>query len=61
MNGKGYYIYEKGGKPKPDPSVQHVIEEYRKQAKAMPGGKVFLFHSACSVHLLRKLSFYLPC
>ncbi|GJM90849.1 hypothetical protein PR202_ga07169 [Eleusine coracana subsp. coracana] len=38
-NGKGYYIYEKGGKPKPDPSVQNVIEEYRKRAKAMPGGK----------------------
>jgi enoyl-CoA hydratase/3-hydroxyacyl-CoA dehydrogenase len=43
MNGKGYYIYEKGGKPKPDPSVQNVIEEYRKHAKAMPGGKVFPF------------------
>ncbi|CAL5022655.1 unnamed protein product [Urochloa decumbens] len=38
-NGKGYYIYEKGRKPKPDPSVQHVIEEYRKRAKTMPGGK----------------------
>jgi enoyl-CoA hydratase/3-hydroxyacyl-CoA dehydrogenase len=39
VNGKGYYIYEKGGKPKPDPSVQRVIEEYRKHAKTMPGGK----------------------
>ncbi|TVU32598.1 hypothetical protein EJB05_24335, partial [Eragrostis curvula] len=38
-NGKGYYIYEKGGKPKPDPSVQNVIEEYRKRAKRMPAGK----------------------
>ncbi|KAL6889059.1 hypothetical protein ACP4OV_010085 [Aristida adscensionis] len=38
-NGRGYYIYEKGGKPKPDPSVQHVIEEYRKRAKTMPDGK----------------------
>ncbi|WVZ76935.1 hypothetical protein U9M48_024849 [Paspalum notatum var. saurae] len=38
-NGKGYYIYEKGAKPKPDPSVKHVIEEYRKRAKKMPGGK----------------------
>jgi enoyl-CoA hydratase/3-hydroxyacyl-CoA dehydrogenase len=38
-NGKGYYIYEKGGKPKPDPSVQNVIEEYRKRANKMPGGK----------------------
>jgi enoyl-CoA hydratase/3-hydroxyacyl-CoA dehydrogenase len=41
-NGKGYYIYEKGRKPKPDPGVQHVIEEYRKRAKTMPGGKVFI-------------------
>nr|CAB3449588.1 unnamed protein product [Digitaria exilis] len=41
-NGKGYYIYEKGRKPKPDPSVQHVIEEYRKRARTTPGGKVFI-------------------
>jgi hypothetical protein len=46
VNGKGYYIYEKGGKPKPDPSVKHVIEEYRKHANTMPGGKV-LFSHAC--------------
>ncbi|AQK69873.1 hypothetical protein ZEAMMB73_Zm00001d015992 [Zea mays] len=39
VNAKGYYIYEKGAKPKPDPSVKHVIEEYRKQANTMPGGK----------------------
>lgn len=39
INGKGYYLYEKGGKPKPDPSVQHVIDEYRKRAKTMPDGK----------------------
>ncbi|KAL5207733.1 hypothetical protein ABZP36_032168 [Zizania latifolia] len=38
-NGKGYYIYEKGEKPKPDPSVQHVIDEYRRRAKTIPGGK----------------------
>ncbi|KAG8070505.1 hypothetical protein GUJ93_ZPchr0006g41151 [Zizania palustris] len=38
-NGKGYYIYEKGGRPKPDPSVQLVIDEYRRHAKMMPGGK----------------------
>ena len=42
INGKGYYLYEKGAKPKPDPNVQHVIDEYRKQAKTMPGGKVSL-------------------
>ncbi|KAL6629469.1 hypothetical protein ACP70R_029234 [Stipagrostis hirtigluma subsp. patula] len=35
-NGKGYYIYEKGGKPKPDHSVQHVIEEFRKRAGGKP-------------------------
>jgi enoyl-CoA hydratase/3-hydroxyacyl-CoA dehydrogenase len=38
-NGKGYYIFEKGGKPKPDPSVQPVIDEFRKRAKKMSGGK----------------------
>ncbi|XVE70435.1 hypothetical protein DITRI_Ditri10aG0072500 [Diplodiscus trichospermus] len=38
-NGKGYYIYEKGSKPKPDPSVLPIIEESRQQAKIMPGGK----------------------
>ncbi|XP_006647155.1 peroxisomal fatty acid beta-oxidation multifunctional protein [Oryza brachyantha] len=38
-NGKGYYIYEKGGKPKPDPSVQVVIEEYRRHVKTIPGGQ----------------------
>ncbi|CAL9061653.1 unnamed protein product [Musa banksii] len=38
-NGKGYYIYEKGQKPKPDPSVQAIIEESRRLANVMPGGK----------------------
>lgn len=38
-NGKGYYIYEKGSKPKPDPSVLGVIEESRRIANVMPGGK----------------------
>uniref|UniRef100_A0A453ND45 Uncharacterized protein n=2 Tax=Aegilops tauschii subsp. strangulata TaxID=200361 RepID=A0A453ND45_AEGTS len=40
INGKGYYFYEKGGKPKPDPSVQHVIDEYRRQTKTIFGGKL---------------------
>ncbi|KAK1616416.1 hypothetical protein QYE76_021933 [Lolium multiflorum] len=39
INGKGYYLYEKGAKPKPDPSIQPVIDEYRRRAKTMPGGK----------------------
>ncbi|OMO87975.1 Crotonase superfamily [Corchorus capsularis] len=38
-NGKGYYIYEKGSKPKPDPSVLPIIEEFRQLTKTMPGGK----------------------
>ncbi|XWS26833.1 hypothetical protein CRYUN_Cryun26dG0064000 [Craigia yunnanensis] len=38
-NGKGYYIYEKGSKPKPDPSVLPIIEESRQHTKIMPGGK----------------------
>lgn len=43
-NGKGYYIYEKGSKPKPDPSVLPVIEESRRLTSIMPGGKVHLLH-----------------
>lgn len=38
-NGKGYYIYEKGSKPKPDFSVLPIIEESRRLSKIMPGGK----------------------
>ncbi|XP_058114184.1 peroxisomal fatty acid beta-oxidation multifunctional protein [Magnolia sinica] len=38
-NGKGYYIYEKGSKPKPDPSVQAIIEESIRICNIMPGGK----------------------
>lgn len=40
INGKGYYIYEKGSKPKPDPSVLSIVEESRKLTNIMPGGKV---------------------
>uniref|UniRef100_A0A1J3FCH9 Peroxisomal fatty acid beta-oxidation multifunctional protein AIM1 n=1 Tax=Noccaea caerulescens TaxID=107243 RepID=A0A1J3FCH9_NOCCA len=39
INGRGYYIYEKGSKPKPDSSVISVVEESRKLANIMPGGK----------------------
>ncbi|XP_044471440.1 peroxisomal fatty acid beta-oxidation multifunctional protein AIM1 [Mangifera indica] len=38
-NGKGYYIYEKGSKPRPDPSVLPIINESRKLTNIMPGGK----------------------
>ncbi|KAF5812624.1 putative isomerase, 3-hydroxyacyl-CoA dehydrogenase, Enoyl-CoA hydratase [Helianthus annuus] len=38
-NGKGYYIYEKGSKPKPDPLVLPIIEESRKLANLMPRGQ----------------------
>ncbi|KAJ9167828.1 hypothetical protein P3X46_019421 [Hevea brasiliensis] len=38
-NGKGYYIYEKGSKPKPDPSVIPIIEESRRLTNIMPNGK----------------------
>ncbi|XP_006352155.1 peroxisomal fatty acid beta-oxidation multifunctional protein AIM1-like isoform X2 [Solanum tuberosum] len=38
-NGKGYYIYEKGSKPRPDFTVLPIIEESRKLANIMPGGK----------------------
>lgn len=42
-NGKGFYIYEKGGKPKPDPSVLPIIEESRRLTNIMPSGKVLCF------------------
>ncbi|KAL2555203.1 Peroxisomal fatty acid beta-oxidation multifunctional protein AIM1 [Forsythia ovata] len=38
-NGTGYYIYEKGSKPKPDPSVLPIIEESRRLTNIMHGGK----------------------
>ncbi|XP_059286145.1 peroxisomal fatty acid beta-oxidation multifunctional protein AIM1-like [Lycium ferocissimum] len=38
-NGKGYYIYEKGRKPRPDFSVLPIIEESRRLTNIMPGGK----------------------
>ncbi|KAJ4957858.1 hypothetical protein NE237_024969 [Protea cynaroides] len=38
-NGKGYYIYQKGSKPEPDPSVLSIIEESRRLTNVMPGGK----------------------
>ncbi|XP_020960887.1 peroxisomal fatty acid beta-oxidation multifunctional protein AIM1-like [Arachis ipaensis] len=38
-NGKGYYIYEKGSKPKPDLSILPIVEESRRLANIMPGGK----------------------
>ncbi|XP_021741486.1 peroxisomal fatty acid beta-oxidation multifunctional protein AIM1-like [Chenopodium quinoa] len=38
-NGKGYYVYEKGSKPKPDFSVLPIIEESRRVTNIMPGGK----------------------
>ncbi|KAK1437550.1 hypothetical protein QVD17_03344 [Tagetes erecta] len=38
-NGKGYYIYEKGSRPKPDPTVLPIIEESRRLANLMPQGQ----------------------
>ncbi|KAL9151401.1 hypothetical protein ABFS82_11G049300 [Erythranthe guttata] len=38
-NGKGYYTYEKGSKPKPDPAVLPIIEESRRLTNIMPNGK----------------------
>eukprot|EP00262_Sarcandra_glabra_P015136 TRINITY_DN459_c1_g1_i1.p1 TRINITY_DN459_c1_g1~~TRINITY_DN459_c1_g1_i1.p1 ORF type:complete len:726 (+),score=149.29 TRINITY_DN459_c1_g1_i1:112-2289(+) len=38
-NGKGYYIYEEGSKPKPDRNVQPIIEESIRRTKIMPAGK----------------------
>lgn len=35
-NGKGYYIYVKGSKPKPDPSVLPITEESKRIANIIP-------------------------
>lgn len=42
-NGKGYYLYEKGSKPKPDPRVFEIIEEAKRLVNIMPSGKVVFF------------------
>ncbi|KAA3477034.1 peroxisomal fatty acid beta-oxidation multifunctional protein AIM1-like isoform X2 [Gossypium australe] len=38
-NGKGFYVHEKGSKPKPDPSVLPIVDESIKFMNIMPGGK----------------------
>ncbi|KAE9587303.1 hypothetical protein Lal_00004947 [Lupinus albus] len=38
-NGKGYYVYERGTKPKPDLSVLPIIEESKRLSNIMPNGK----------------------
>ncbi|KAL9224056.1 hypothetical protein vseg_000130 [Gypsophila vaccaria] len=38
-NGKGYYTYEKGSKPKPDLSILPIVEESRRMTNVMRGGK----------------------
>ncbi|XP_022999434.1 peroxisomal fatty acid beta-oxidation multifunctional protein AIM1 [Cucurbita maxima] len=38
-NGRGFYIYEKGSKPKPDPSILPILEESRRITNIMPSGK----------------------
>ncbi|GMN50554.1 hypothetical protein TIFTF001_019698 [Ficus carica] len=38
-NGKGYYIYQKGSRPKPDPTILPILEESQRLTNIMPGGK----------------------
>ncbi|XP_020581770.1 peroxisomal fatty acid beta-oxidation multifunctional protein-like isoform X2 [Phalaenopsis equestris] len=38
-NGRGFYLYRKGSKPKPDPSLQALIDESRKHSNLKPSGK----------------------
>lgn len=38
-NGKGFYLYEKGSKPNPDPSARAIIQESIRRANVMPNGK----------------------
>uniref|UniRef100_A0A6N2KPV5 Uncharacterized protein n=1 Tax=Salix viminalis TaxID=40686 RepID=A0A6N2KPV5_SALVM len=46
-NGKGYYIYEKGSRPRPDPSVQPIIEESRRVANIMLMERYFNCNENC--------------
>ncbi|KAF6161658.1 hypothetical protein GIB67_017296 [Kingdonia uniflora] len=39
INGKGYYVYQKGSKPNPDPTVQTIIQESIRITKIMPHRK----------------------
>ncbi|XP_015898310.3 peroxisomal fatty acid beta-oxidation multifunctional protein AIM1 [Ziziphus jujuba] len=38
-NGKGFYLYQRGSRPKPDPTVLPIVEESRQLTNIMPGGK----------------------
>ncbi|CAA7397364.1 unnamed protein product [Spirodela intermedia] len=38
-NGKGYYIYDQGSRPRPDPSISSIVAESIRRANIMPGGK----------------------
>ncbi|KAK8963884.1 Peroxisomal fatty acid beta-oxidation multifunctional protein [Platanthera guangdongensis] len=38
-NGRGYYLYERGSRPKADPSLLPIIDESRRRASLMPSGK----------------------
>ncbi|KAI0496784.1 hypothetical protein KFK09_023108 [Dendrobium nobile] len=38
-NGRGFYLYQRGSKPKPDPSLQAIIDESRRHANLIPSGK----------------------
>ncbi|XP_020581771.1 peroxisomal fatty acid beta-oxidation multifunctional protein-like [Phalaenopsis equestris] len=42
-NGKGYYLYQSGSRPKPDPSIQTVIDESRKRTLITSGVKPVSF------------------
>ncbi|XP_022157550.1 peroxisomal fatty acid beta-oxidation multifunctional protein AIM1 [Momordica charantia] len=38
-NGRGFYTYEKGSRPKPDPSILPIVEESRRIVNLIPSGK----------------------
>ena len=50
-NGRGYYIYEKGSKPKPDPSILPIVEESRRITNIMPSGKVLKNVQADAIYI----------
>ncbi|XP_027182560.1 peroxisomal fatty acid beta-oxidation multifunctional protein AIM1-like [Coffea eugenioides] len=38
-NGKGYYVYERGSRPKPDASVQQILEQTRELTRIVADGQ----------------------
>ena len=50
-NGKGYYVYERGSRPKPDASVQQILEQTRELTRIVADGQVKHFSATMAITL----------